>query len=178
MRFTDLMLGLPLLPVAIVVGRFLPEITWLPETIRKGPWGIALLLGCCCGVRWHASCAPSSSRCVRRSSSKRLGPPGARPRIIFRHILPNAMSPIIVQTTLIVGTPSSSRRRCPSSGSACSRRPDVGRDGGQRWRLAVRGFWWLLVFSGTALVLTVLSVNFIGDGLRDALDPTQTIERK
>ena len=44
--------------------------------------------------------------------------------------------------------------------------------------VAVRGFWWELVFAGTALVMTVLAVNFIGDGLRDALDPTQTIERK
>jgi peptide/nickel transport system permease protein len=44
--------------------------------------------------------------------------------------------------------------------------------------VAVRGFWWELFFAASALVLTVLSVNFIGDGLRDALDPTQTIERK
>ena len=42
----------------------------------------------------------------------------------------------------------------------------------------MRGFWWELVFSGSALVITVLSINFLGDGLRDALDPTQTIERK
>jgi ABC-type dipeptide/oligopeptide/nickel transport system permease subunit len=45
-------------------------------------------------------------------------------------------------------------------------------------RLAPRGFWWGLVFPGFALVSTVLAINFLGDGLRDALDPTQTIERK
>ena len=48
-------------------------------------------------------------------------------------------------------------------------------DGG---RMAVRGEWWLLTFSGIALVTTVLAINFLGDGLRDALDPKQTIDRR
>jgi len=45
-------------------------------------------------------------------------------------------------------------------------------------RIAVRGYWWELVFSASALITTVLAINFVGDGLRDALDPTQTIERR
>ena len=45
MRFTDLVLGLPLLPVAIVVGRVLPELTFLPGWMREGALGIAILLG-------------------------------------------------------------------------------------------------------------------------------------
>ena len=49
-------------------------------------------------------------------------------------------------------------------------------DGAQLWVSA--GTWWLVVFPGLALIITVLSVNFLGDGLRDALDPTQTIERR
>jgi peptide/nickel transport system permease protein len=40
------------------------------------------------------------------------------------------------------------------------------------------GAYWLVLFPSAALILTVLSVNFLGDGLRDALDPTQSIERK
>ncbi|MFV9673703.1 MAG: ABC transporter permease, partial [Acidimicrobiia bacterium] len=43
MRFTDLVLGLPLLPIAIVVGRILPELDFLPSWLTKGPMGIALL---------------------------------------------------------------------------------------------------------------------------------------
>ena len=39
--------------------------------------------------------------------------------------------------------------------------------------VAIRGYWWELVFSGTALIITVLAVDFVGDGLRDALDPSQ-----
>ncbi len=45
MRFTDLVLGLPLLPVAIVVGRVLPELRILPGFLKQGAWGIAVLLG-------------------------------------------------------------------------------------------------------------------------------------
>ena len=180
MRFTDLMLGLPLLPVAIVVGRFLPEIQWLPETIRKGPWGIALLLGL---LLWGAL-----ARIVRAEflslrekefvEAARAAGASDR-RIIFRHILPNAMSPIIVQTTLIVGTAIIIEAALAFLGFGVQPpTPTWGGMAATGGRLAVRGFWWLLVFSGSALVLTVLSVNFIGDGLRDALDPTQTIERK
>ena len=40
-----------------------------------------------------------------------------------------------------------------------------------------QGKWWLVVFPSLALLLTVLSINFIGDGLRDALDPKQAKER-
>jgi len=180
MRFTDLILGLPLIPVAIVVGRLLPELTFLPPAMRSGPWGIALLLGL---LLWG-----SLARIVRAEflslrekefvEAARAAGAGDR-RIIFRHVLPNAMSPIIVQTTLIVGTAIIIEAALSFLGFGV--RPPTPTWGGMAASgagVAVRGFWWELLFAGTALVLTVLSVNFIGDGLRDALDPTQTIERK
>jgi ABC-type dipeptide/oligopeptide/nickel transport system permease subunit len=40
------------------------------------------------------------------------------------------------------------------------------------------GAYWLVLFPSAALIVTVLCVNFLGDGLRDALDPTQSIERR
>jgi peptide/nickel transport system permease protein len=100
-------------------------------------------------------------------------------RIIFRHILPNALSPIIVQTTLIVGGAIILEAALSFLGFGV--RPPIPTWGGMAaagGRIAVRGFWWELVFSAGALISTVLAVNFVGDGLRDALDPTQTIERK
>ena len=100
-------------------------------------------------------------------------------RIIFRHILPNALSPIIVQTTLIVGTAIIIEAALSFLGFGV--RPPIPTWGGMAASgatIAVRGFWWELVFSASALISTVLAINFIGDGLRDALDPTQTIERK
>lgn len=180
MRFTDLILGLPLLPVAIVVGRLLPELTFLPAFLKEGPWGIAFLFGF---LLWG-----TLARIVRaeflslreKEFVEAARAAGANDRrIIFRHILPNAMSPIIVQTTLIIGTAIILEAALSFLGFGV--RPPTPTWGGmasEGARLAVRGYWWELTFSGAALVSTVLAVNFIGDGLRDALDPTQTIERK
>lgn len=180
MRFVDLVLGLPLLPVALVVGRLIPELTFLPGWMKSGPWGIAFLLGF---LLWG-----SLARIVRAEflslrekefvEAARAAGAGDR-RIIFRHILPNAISPIIVQTTLIIGAAIIIEAALSFLGFGV--RPPTPTWGGMAASgagVAVRGFWWELVFSGGALVMTVLAVNFIGDGLRDALDPTQTIERK
>ena len=180
MRMTDLVLGLPLLPVAIVIGRVLPEVDFLPTWVTKGPVGLALLLGF---LSWG-----TLARIVRAEflslrekefvEAARAAGASDR-RIVFRHILPNAMSPIIVQTTLIIGLAIIIEAALsflgfgivpptPTWGSMVS-------DGG---RMAVRGEWWLLTFAGIALVSTVLAINFLGDGLRDALDPKQTIDRR
>jgi peptide/nickel transport system permease protein len=180
MRFTDLVLGLPLLPVAIVVGRVLPELQFLPGFLRQGAWGIAVLLG---ALIWGAL-----ARIVRaeflslreKEFVEAARAAGANDRrIIFRHILPNALSPIIVQTTLIVGTAIIIEAALSFLGFGV--RPPIPTWGGMAAAgatIAVRGFWWELVFSAGALISTVLAINFVGDGLRDALDPTQTIERK
>jgi peptide/nickel transport system permease protein len=180
MRFTDLMLGLPLLPVAIVVGRVLPELRLLPDFLKQGAWGIAVLLGV---LVWG-----SLARIVRaeflslreKEFVEAARAAGANDRrIIFRHILPNAISPIIVQTTLVVGTAIIIEAALSFLGFGV--RPPIPTWGGMAASgaaIAVRGFWWELVFSAGALISTVLAINFMGDGLRDALDPTQTIERK
>lgn len=91
-------------------------------------------------------------------------------RIIFRHILPNAMAPIIVTTTfnlagaillesslgfLGFGDPTAY-----SWGSMLERASEV-----------IRFAWWQATFPGLAIFLTTLALNFVGDGLRDALDP-------
>jgi peptide/nickel transport system permease protein len=180
MRFTDLVLGLPLLPVAIVVGRVLPELRLIPGFLKQGAWGIAVLLGL---LSWG-----SLARIVRaeflslreKEFVEAARAAGANDRrIIFRHILPNAISPIIVQTTLVVGTAIIIEAALSFLGFGV--RPPIPTWGGMAAAgaaIAVRGFWWELVFSAVALISTVLAINFIGDGLRDALDPTQTIERK
>lgn len=180
MRFTDLVLGLPLLPVAIVVGRILPEIQFLPMWITSGAMGIALLLGFLSwgGLARIVRAEFLSLREKEFVEAARAAGASDR-RIVFRHILPNAMSPIIVQTTLTIGAAIiieaalsflgfGVRPPTPTWGAMVA-------EGGVQ---ATRGYWWGLVFPGFALVSTVLAINFLGDGLRDALDPTQTIERK
>lgn len=180
MRFTDLVLGLPLLPVAIVVGRILPEMEFLPSFIRTGPFGIAMLIGFLAwgGLARIVRAEFLSLREKEFVEAARAAGAGDN-RIVFRHILPNAMSPIIVQTTLIIGAAIIIEAALSFLGFGVKPpTPTWGAMVSQGGRQAVRGYWWEMVFSGMALVSTVLAINFLGDGLRDALDPTQTIERK
>jgi|YelNatPaOPRAMG01_1025707.scaffolds.fasta_scaffold126433_2 peptide/nickel transport system permease protein len=94
-------------------------------------------------------------------------------RIIFRHILPNALSPLIVYLTLLfagtimaeaglsflgIGAPAD----VPSWGIVLS-----------EGRLYMRNAWWLTVIPGAAIFLAVLSLNLLGDGIRDVGDPRQ-----
>ncbi len=96
-------------------------------------------------------------------------------RIMFGHILPNAMPPIIVQATVSVSY--------AILGEASLSFLGLGVDANTpTWGLILadgRGFisqaWWLGVFPGLAIMLVVLSINFIGDWLRDALDVRQAI---
>ena len=92
-------------------------------------------------------------------------------RIILRHILPNAFGPIIVLSTLGVAT-------AILSGSALSFLGLGTTPPTPEWGVMLaegRSFmldaWWVTTFPGVAIMFTVLSINLLGDGLRDALDP-------
>jgi oligopeptide transport system permease protein len=93
-----------------------------------------------------------------------------RRRIIFRHILPNILGPIIVYTTLTI--PSVMLLEAFLSFLGLGVQPPMSswgvliKDGAEK----MEEFWWLLVFPGTVFSLTLFSLNFLGDGLRDALD--------
>lgn len=91
--------------------------------------------------------------------------------IIARHILPNVAGPIIVQTSLSLGFAILSEAALSFLGLGVQPpQPSWG-----RMLFDARGFvqqaWWMAVFPGLAIVLTVLSFNLIGDALRDVLDP-------
>jgi peptide/nickel transport system permease protein len=177
MRFVDLVLSLPLLPVAIVAAAFLREAFEGREALA-----LAFLLGL---LIWG-----TLARIVRaeflslreKEFVEAARAAGAKDRrIIFRHILPNAMSPIIVNTTLVIGVAIILEAALSFLGfGVVPPTPAWGQMAADGGRVAVQGSgaWWLVVFPSVALIATVLSVNFIGDGLRDALDPTQTIERR
>ena len=94
-------------------------------------------------------------------------------RIMFRHILPNTLGPIVVNGTLAVGDGDPHR-----GGALVPRLRDqaadaVARHARRRAASTIPQEWWLTVFPGLTIVLIVLCVNFVGDGLRDALDPQQ-----
>lgn len=91
-------------------------------------------------------------------------------RIIFRHLLPNALGPIIVYTTLTI--PGVMLLEAFLSFLGLGVQPPMSswgtliKDGAEK----MEEFWWLLVFPGSIFSLTLFSLNFLGDGLRDALD--------
>lgn len=96
-------------------------------------------------------------------------------RIMFAHILPNALPPIIVQATVSVSYAILAEASLSFLGLGVDADTPT-------WGLILadgRGFisqaWWLGVFPGLAIMLVVLSINFIGDWLRDALDVRQAI---
>ena len=98
-------------------------------------------------------------------------------RIIIRHILPNCVGPIVVTMTLIIATAILVEAALSFLGFGIQPpTPALGKliDDGQREGF---GSWWLVTFPGLVIVIVALAVNFIGDGLRDALDPTQRVRR-
>jgi peptide/nickel transport system permease protein len=97
---------------------------------------------------------------------------GARDaRIIFRHVLPNVLAPILVVSTLQLGTVIISEASLNFLGIGVQ--ATVPTWGGMLsdGRQFIRQAWWLSTFPGIAISLVVLSINLMGDGLRDALDP-------
>ncbi len=98
--------------------------------------------------------------------------------IIFNHILPNSVAPIIVSGTLSVANAIISEAYISFLGLGVQ--PPTA-----TWGNMLEGAYnyiesapWLWIFPGTLILLTVLSINFVGDGLRDALDPHALVEAK
>ena len=95
------------------------------------------------------------------------------PRILFRHILPNSLPPIIVQTTLGVASAILEIAALGFLGlGAQPPTPEWGAMLADSYKYLTSGSWWVLFFPGLAIMLTVLGFNLVGDGLRDALDPS------
>jgi ABC-type dipeptide/oligopeptide/nickel transport system permease subunit len=93
-------------------------------------------------------------------------------RIMFRHILPNTLSPVIVQTTMgLAGAILSAAALGFLGLGAIPPEPEWGSMLGASYRYLASGAWWAVTFPGLAIMLSVLGFNLLGDGLRDALDP-------
>ena len=166
MRFTDLVLTLPLLVVVAVIS----------VSVRTAPWYIVpVILGL---ASW-----PGLARIVRAEflsirerefveAARAVGAPAHR--IIVRHILPNITGPIIVVGTLAVAGAMLTETALSFLGLGI-RSPEVSL--GlliNEYQGAFRTRPWLFWFPSGAIVIICLCVNFIGDGLRDAFDPKQT----
>ncbi len=173
MRLTDLFLALPLLPLLLVMVLLFRE----PLTATFGPeMGIFVLIVTAIGITsWM-----QTARIVRGDvlalkerefvlAARSLGTPPRR--IITRHVLPNVLSPIMVSATLGIATAIITESALSFLGLGFP--PDFptwGRllnDGLQYMQQYPERVFW----PGLAISLVVLSINYVGDGLRDALDP-------
>jgi peptide/nickel transport system permease protein len=104
------------------------------------------------------------------TAARALGTPGSR--ILFRHILPNSLAPLLVQATLSMATAIISVAALGFLGlGAQPPRPEWGTMLAGARDYVIQGVWWYPTFPGLAIILTVLGFNLLGDGLRDALDP-------
>ena len=98
-------------------------------------------------------------------------------RILTRHLLPNALGPIVVYATLTV--PAVMLEEAFLSFLGLGVQPPMASWGSlaSEGAAAMETYPWLILFPGLALTLTLLSLNFVGDGLRDALDPQMAARR-
>jgi peptide/nickel transport system permease protein len=181
MRITDLFISLPQVPLLLMVSFLFRD--WMQnkfdEKFHNGELGIFVLI---VGVLALLSWMPTA-RLVRASflsikekefveAARSLGV--TKPAIVFKHILPNALSPIIVAATLAVGSAIIGESVLSFLGLGFP--SDVPTWG--RMLFEAKDFLQLTphesLIPGTAIFLTVLAINYIGDGLRDALDPRKT----
>jgi len=93
-------------------------------------------------------------------------------RVIFRHVLPNSVAPVIVYGTLMLAT---AILDCAALGflglGAQPPTPEWGAMLSKSYSYIVSGAWWAATFPGIAILFSVLGLNLLGDGLRDILDP-------
>jgi ABC-type dipeptide/oligopeptide/nickel transport system permease subunit len=165
MRITDLVLTIPVLVTLLTVAALLAG--------AGGQWEISLILA---AFFWTPI-----ARIVRGvflslrekeyvEAARAVGAGDAR--IMFRHMLPNTLGPIVVNGTIAVADAIITEAFLSFLGFGI--KPPTASLGGllSNSRDTPQS-WWLSVFPGLVLVLIVICINFVGDGLRDALDPQQ-----
>ncbi len=179
MRFTEAMLNIPSLFLLIIGAHFfgnkLPTFDILGRELAGGVIVIILIIG---ATSWMylARIVRANVLSLRErdyvSAARALG--ASDSRLIFSHLLPNTIAPLIVSATLGVANAILSEAYVSFLG--------LGVQGATAtWGNMLDGAYryletapWLWFFPGTMILLTVLGINFVGDGLRDALDPFST----
>ena len=177
MRFTDATLSLPSLLVLILLSAILREVD-IPILKRSSVVTIALVIGLL-GWTTFARLVRATFLTLREmdfvTASRALGGSGAR--IVMRHILPNAIGPIIVESTLELGYAIIEESGLSFLGFGIQPpTPSWGNLLSNAQENFVR-YPWLAIFPGLMIFLAIISVNYIGDGLRDAFDPYKVLEK-
>jgi ABC-type dipeptide/oligopeptide/nickel transport system permease subunit len=163
MRLMDIVLAFPSILLAIAI------VAMLGPGLDKGMIAIGFV-----GIPVYARLVRSSVLSVIQeeyvTASQSVGVGQAR--ILLRHIVPNSLSPVIVQATMGLGSAILSAAALGFLGlGAIPPEPEWGSMLGDSYKYLTTGAWWAVTFPGLAIMLSVLGFNLLGDGLRDALDP-------
>ena len=169
MRITDVFLSIPLLPLLLTLTAI------VAASSSKASLGFGVIVVIIGALSW-----PGVARLVRASylslrereyteAARALG--NGDTRIMLRHLLPNAIAPIIVQATLDVANVIVLESTLSFLGFGIQ--PPTASWGNMLANAEsnLEVAWWAAVFPGLCILVTVLAINYIGDGLRDALDP-------
>jgi peptide/nickel transport system permease protein len=168
MRFTDLVLTVPAIAILAVLGNLVSD--------KAGNWFFVALVLAALLWTYIARVIRGTFLSLREKefveAARALG--ASDRRIIMRHLLPNATGPIIVNATVTVALAILTETALSYLGLGINP-PDTSLglliQTGQQ---AATTRPWLFYFPGLMIVIIALTVNFVGDGLRDAFDPTQT----
>jgi len=180
MRFTDAILSIPSLFLLIVLAKYIghdiPTINILGRSF-SGSVGIVIVVIGLTSWMYLARIVRGNVLSLREmdfiSASRALG--AGKGRIFMRHLLPNTTGPIIVAATL--GFAAAILAEAYVSFLGLGIQPPTASWGNiltDAQTFIQRGVWWMWVFPSIFIILTILCINLMGDGMRDALDPRIT----
>ena len=181
MRFTEAMFNIPQLFLLLVMAKFfggkIPTIEFIGREFSGSVIVIIVIIGITSWMYLARIVRANFLSLKEREFVLAAHTTGtSNASIIFQHILPNSIAPIIVSGTLSVATAIISEAYISFLGLGVQ--PPTA-----TWGNMLEGAYnyidtapWLWIFPGSLIVLTVLSINFVGDGLRDALDPHALVE--
>jgi len=176
MRFTEAVFVIPQIFLLIVMSKFfgtqVPNINILGRTFSGSVVVVILIIG---ATSWMYLARIVRAEFISMKerefvlAARATGTPARQ--IIFGHILPNCIAPIIVSATLAIAAAILSESYISFLGLGVQ--PPTATwgnmlEGAMNY---IQEAWWFWLFPGILIVLIVLSINFLGDGLRDALDP-------
>jgi len=178
MRITEIFLSIPRLFVLIAMGMFLRSLN-LPGIQAGSFMPIAVVIG---ALSWMGT-----ARLVRASTlelrgrefvqaSRALG--GSDARLLFMHILPNIMSPIIVSATLGLAGAIISESGLSYLGFGVQLPTPTWGNMLSNTQNQMLTAPWTAIFPGMMIFIVVIAINYLGDGLRDALDPRHIVGKK
>lgn len=145
---------------------------WISQYLSLGLFNIILVIG---ATSWVTLCRLVRAEVMKVreleyvQAARALG--YSELRIAFKHVLPNVFHLVIINFSLRFVTAIKSEVILTFLGVGVDKEPSWGQMIADAKNELMRGIWWPLLFSGVALFLLTLAVNYVGDALRDALDP-------